>query len=164
MKTVVSLLLCIVTASGMLHAQIRGQEPARPNVSDALKSQSASSSILGIIDPDRFSMSHSLSMGYYSFAGEGLGITAYTNSMRYKISDPLSVRADVSFLFSPFGSSKLFAKDINGINLDRAQIDYVPSKDFRISLQYRQYPFGYSPYSGYESGLYPWSDRLFHGD
>ena len=153
MKIMVFSVLLALSGSAVLTAQIRGQEPVRPSVSDAIKPQS-SSSILGFFDPDRFSMTHSLSMGYYSFGGQGLGLTAYTNSMRYQISDPLSVRADVSFLFSPFGASKALANNIGGIHLDRAQVDYVPSKDFRISLQYRQYPYGWNPYSGYDSGWY----------
>lgn len=82
-------------------------------------------------------------MGYYNFGGDGLGISMYTNSLRYQISEPLSVRADVSLMMTPFGSlSSRLGDSFGGVFLQNAEIDYRPSKDFGVRLQFRQYPSG----------------------
>ena len=92
-------------------------------------------------------------------------MSTYTNSMRYQISEPLSVRADVAMMFSPFGSaSSMFNKqDLSGIFLRRASVDYRPSKDMHISLQYRNDPYAlYNPYGmrGLGTGMFfdNWED------
>jgi len=73
--------------------------------------------------------------------------------MQYRIADPLLVRADVSLVYSPFSSlGSSFQREIGGIYLNRAQVDYQPSQNFRISLQYRNVPYGMSPY-GYNRGI-----------
>jgi hypothetical protein len=80
-------------------------------------------------------------MGYASFGGQDLGYSMYTNSLMYKISDPLTLRADVSLMYSPFGSlAKNSRADFSGIFLQRADLEYRPSKDFGIHLQFRQLP------------------------
>jgi hypothetical protein len=139
-------------------AQFRGQEPRSPSVSESMvKPPENPNLLLGIFNPDNFHMSHSISMSYMSVGGQGLGVNMYTNSMTYKISDPLVVKADVSLMFTPYGSAaKSFQNNISGIYLNRASLDYTPTKDLHISLQYRNYPMGFMPYPyGYQGyGLY----------
>jgi hypothetical protein len=141
-------------------AQFRGEEPSQPSVADGFQRQENRSSFLPILSMDRLEMRHSVSMSYMSFGEQGIGMTMYTNSMKYTIADPLSVRADVSFMFSPFGSLSQSARDnLTGIYLRRASIDYVPSKDVHISLQYRNMPYSYmySPFYGpygFDSGFF----------
>ncbi len=144
-----ALILC---AAATCSAQFRGMEPRNPSVQDAVVKPS-SGLLFGFFDPDRFRMNQSVSMSYTNIGGQGVGLSMYTNSMSYRISDPLLVRADVSLVYSPFstlGSS--FQKEIGGIYLNRAQVDYQPSKTFRISLQYRNLPYGAYPY-GYSRGI-----------
>lgn len=129
-------------------SQFRGDEPGQPSVSKGVYRSSDNNNILGFFNPDKLDMRHSFSVSYGSYGGEGLGMSMYTNSLRYRISDPLSVRADVAMLFSPFGShASSFGQDISGIFLRRASIDYQPSSDMRISLQFRNEP--YSHYNTY---------------
>ncbi len=120
-----------------------------------------SSSLFGFINPDNFSMHHSFSLSYQTFGGSGLALGVYTNSMMYKISNALNVQADISVVNSPYNSfSKDFAKQINGVYLSRAQINFKPSDNTSIMLQYSNSPmsyyspygyngFGYSPFYGY---------------
>ena len=157
------ILLCF-SLPALVLGQFRGQEPRPPSLSEQVGPVSPSL-LFGIIDPSRFSMSHTISMGYMSIGREGVGMSSYTNSIRYQVSDPLSVRADVAMMYSPFGSlSSKLNNSFSGIFLERAQIDYRPTKDFGISLQFRQLPpqagpwyggFGYTN-RGYE---FPYEDR-----
>ncbi len=150
------LVLCFLSALTMVSAvaQYRGAEPQNPSVSESMVKQPSGNLLFGFFNPDRFTMSHSISMNYLSFGGQGVGVTMYTNSMKYRISDPLTVSADVSMMFTPFGSgSRFMQNDVSKIFLNRARLDYAPSKDFRISLQYRNIPlnqaYPYGMYDGY---------------
>ena len=136
-------------------AQFRGEEPGPPSVRDGVYRNTGSNTILGFFNPDNLEMRHSLSVSYGSVGDQGVGVSMYTNSLRYRISEPLSVRADIAMMFSPFGSmSSRFQQDLSGIFLRRASIDYRPDNNMRISLQYRNDPYALrGPYAGGWSGL-----------
>ncbi len=136
---------CITT---VVSAQFRGEEPVPPSVRDGMQRQSAGSG-LGFLNLDNLDMSHSLSASYMSMGAHSVGMTMYTNSLRYRIFEPLTIRADVSLMFTPFGTISQQARDdMSGIFLRRASIDYRPSKNFQMSLQYNRYPYSYyNPYS-----------------
>jgi hypothetical protein len=150
MKYGIVVTLLVVVCAGSAFGQFRGMEPKQPSVTEKVGSSSGQDLILGFINPANFSMSHNISMSYMSFGAAGVGVTKYTNSMRYQISEPLSMRADVAFMTTPFGSAAgLLKNDVNKIYIERAQLDYKPSKDVTVSLQFRQYPEGMLyPYAG----------------
>ena len=150
MKCIVIAVFAVLFSLPTAYGQFRGTEPRPPAVSEKIASPSQHDLLLGFINPSNFSMSHSISMSYVSLGSAGLGVTRYVNSMRYQLSEPLSLRADVGFMFSPFGSAAgLLKNDVNKVYLERAQLDYKPSKDFSVSLQFRQLPEGLMyPYSG----------------
>lgn len=136
--------------------QLRDQTPSeKPNVYESMvKPADVSNLFLGFFNPDNFLMRHSYSLSYYSVGGKGIALGVYTNSMLYQISNPLTLRVDWSLAYSPYSSfGKEFQNDFSGLFLNRAELDYKPSKDFRINLQFRQVPGGYySPY--YSNPLY----------
>jgi hypothetical protein len=132
------LLLCTILMSAFAQAQFRGQEPHEPRVAETI--QPSPHSFLDLFSGDRFSMSHQISMSYLSMGAQGGTIGMYTNSLAWRIADPLMFRADISYAFTPFGSTSLFGSSMNTIFLQRAQLDYRPAKDVLITLQYRQLP------------------------
>ena len=156
MKSLPVILLLSILLPLPILAQFRGEEPGIPSVREGVYRESGSNNILGFFNPDNLEMRHSFSVSYGSFGDQGLGMTMYTNSLRYRISEPLSVRADVSMMFSPFGSmGTQMRQDLSGIFLRRASVDYRPSKDMHISLQYRNDPYSlYGPYSPYGHDRY----------
>jgi hypothetical protein len=166
-KRLTYLLLLALIVPSLVQAQFRGEEPGRPDVRDGVYRSSGSGNVLGFFNPDKLEMRHSFSVSYGSMGGEGLGMSMYTNSLRYRISDPLSVRADVAMMFSPFGSfASGLGQDVSGIYLRRASIDYRPSEDMRISLQFRNDPYSlYNPYGSRRFGMSgmlfdSWDDEL----
>ena len=114
--------------------------------------KTSDNTILGIINPENFSMKHSYSMSYNSFAGMALGV--YTNTMSYKFSDNLNVSADISLAHAGLGNNynKALADQLTGLYLSRAELNYKPFDNFIIQLRYEKppyYGYGYNPYYGY---------------
>jgi len=157
---IVALVLAFLGSFVTANAQLKTQLPEAGVTQSLLRNPTTS--WLGLLDPSRFQMRHSLSFSYLSIAGQSLGIGMYTNSMFYQISNPLSVRLDVSMIYSPMSSfSPQVQNSLNGIFINRAEINYRPSKDFLIQFQFRQAPFvsplagwyGLPYYSGFRTGL-----------
>jgi hypothetical protein len=146
-------------------SQFRGQEPRNPSVADGVTRSAVSESPLFSLD--RLEMTHSVTMSYGMSGDHGLGGSMYINSLRYSISKPLSVRADIGMMLTTFGSASSFIQnDISRIFLKRASVDYVPSKDFRLTLQYRNEPYlsrygGWNHGTGFGYDLFDEDDRLF---
>lgn len=124
----------------------------------------SSNSLFGFINPDNFSMHHSIGLSYSTFGNYGTSLATYTNSMMYKFSDDMNIQLDASFVTSPYSSlGKDFQKSIQGVYIDRAAFNYRPWDDFSISIQYRNVPnYFYDPYNIY-NGFYGNSfyDRSF---
>jgi len=118
--------------------------------SDLEQNQPASSSFLapstnglmfGWFDPNRLFMRQSISFSYATFGDRGYSLASYTNSLLYQISDPLSFRCDISLIDSPYNSmGEAFSKNVSGLSLTRAEINYKLSDNVHIQLQYRRLP------------------------
>lgn len=143
--------IVIVLFASVNYAQFK--DPAFPtsNIKDGIVDYSAGS-LFGFLNSENFSMHHSLSMSYSAFAGQGVALGMYTNSMMYRFSEDFNVQLDASIVHSPYSTfGKEFQNDLSGIYISRAAVNYRPWKDFRVTLQYNQYPgsYYYSPFSGY---------------
>ncbi|HEX2786327.1 MAG TPA: hypothetical protein VHP32_00340 [Ignavibacteria bacterium] len=100
--------------------------------------------ILGIFNPNNFSMKHSLNFSMVSSKYGNISIASYTNSLNYKINDKLNVRADITMQYSPFASSQfgssysqMLRDDLNGISLSRLDVDYKVADNAFIRVQFR---------------------------
>jgi hypothetical protein len=100
-----------------------------------------------LFDPSRLTMSHSVSMSYFSMGGRGLSQAMYLNTMQYQISNPLSLSVQWGIQNYPYNS---FSKDNpafrNGLFLSGAELKYQPSDKFEMRFQYSQMPGLYNPY------------------
>ncbi len=156
MKKIIYILLL---SSSIALAQFKNELDKPVNIRGGIVNNSPSSFLLGFINPQNFQMNHSISMSYSSFGGNGVALGVYTNNMSYKFSDNLNIEADVSFVNSPYSSfGENHSKQLNGIYLSRAQLNYKIADNFKVMLQYNQLPNSYySPY-GY-SRFNPFSQR-----
>jgi hypothetical protein len=100
--------------------------------------------ILGIFNPNNFSMKHSLNFSMVSSSYGNISIASYTNSLNYKINDKLNVRADITMQYAPFASSQfgssysqMLRDDLNGISLSRLDVDYKIADNAFIRVQFR---------------------------
>nr|MCU0333206.1 hypothetical protein [Ignavibacteriaceae bacterium] len=143
-------LLIILLSATAAFAQFRDSGFETNSVKEGIVSEN-SNSLFGFLNSDDFIMRHSFSLNYSTFAGQGMSLTSYTNSMFYRLMNNLNV--DVSVMYSPYSTlGEQFQKDISGIYISNAAINYHPWDNFSVHLQYRSMPFGYGyyhPFYGY---------------
>ena len=105
-----------------------------------------------LLKSDKFSMSQSYSLSYYSAGKYSGSMGLYLNTLKYQFSDPLMMQVSVGYLHQPFGG-------VNGLNknplqgevfLESAMFQYKPTENMSITVDYRQIPrSAVSPYSYY---------------
>jgi len=160
-KKILVLILFISATSAFSQYKDTGIEP--PSVKEGMVTENPGG-ILGFLNSDDFIMRHSFSLNYTAFAGQSVSMTSYTNSMYYRLLNNMNVQVDVSVLYSPYSTfGDKFQKDISGVYISNAAINYYPWKNFSVHLQYSAMPYGYgfyNPYYGYgnpfnfRSGIY----------
>ncbi len=100
-----------------------------------------------LIDPSKFNMSHSYSLSYFSWGGKSFSQGLYLNTMNYQLSEPLFMQVRIGYVHQLFG----IMNQSNGMNgkvfVQRALIEYKPSKNMRLTIDYQADPvFMTSPY------------------
>lgn len=119
-----------------------------------------------LLDPSRFKMSQSYSLSYFSGSGYSGSLGFYSNTIEYRLSNPLTVRVGIGYLHQPLGSnsdSGARAGLDNGRLLPSFSLLYRPSNRFQLLIDYRTVPtigeyggfgrYGISPHSGFYD---PW--------
>jgi len=105
-----------------------------------IKSDSKSSSLL---DPQRLKMRHSYTFSYFSGAKTSGSFGIYTTTLKYQLSNPLSLTLSLNYLHQPlsvFGRDDLRVK--NSI-LPNFQLHYRPNSSFSLWINVLTFP---SPY------------------
>lgn len=105
---------------------------------------------VGLLDPSKVTVSHDVQMGYSSFGGGSAMTSLYATTLKYRISDPLSL----SFTLGLSGSRYNFGKTPYSSTdfLGGVALDYRPTNGFRLHLQIDHGPLGYSGYDRYGLG------------
>jgi hypothetical protein len=134
-----------------------------PSINTGYIRSTTSSFVQNFIDFSKLKMQHSFSMSYSAIGNQGFALGVFTNTLRYDFADNLNFQAAVSFVNSPYSTfGKEFSKGINGIYLQKAELNYKPSENTSISLSFSQLPYSYYnyPYGGY--GYFNrWYDPVF---
>ncbi len=162
MKNLFIIVFVLISISS--YAQFRDQNN-KIDIRSSIINNNPSSSFLGFINPNNFSMKHSIGLSYATFGNNAVSMGVYTNSMMFKFSDKLNIQVDASLVNSPYSTfGTEFSKQINGIYLTRAQINYQPSEDVRFMVKFSQSPYNsYNPY-GFNrfSSFYDDEDYFFN--
>lgn len=116
-----------------------------------------------LLNPNRFSMRQSYSMGFSSgsFGSQSAGL--YLNTLSYRLADPLTLTADVGFhmpFYSSFGgpSAGFQNPGLGGsLVLPHIGLEYRPSENSSISIHFINGPDAAKAY-GYPGSPYwnPW--------
>jgi hypothetical protein len=150
MKKIV--LIFVLISAFTTVAQYKDVGIEQPSVKEGIVTEN-SGNILGFLNSEDFIMRHSFNLSYSTFAGQGVSLTSYTNSMFYRLMNNMNVQVDVSVLYSPYSTfGDQFQKDISGVYISNAAVNYYPWKNFSVHLQYSAMPYGYgmyNPYYGY---------------
>jgi hypothetical protein len=117
----------------------------------------------GLLDPSRFRMRQSYSVSYISGSSGSGSLGLYTNNIEYQLFKPLTLHVGLGYLHQPFGSRGANSAGLSvddGFFIPSAGLEYRPSDNFLLMVDFRQYPSGTSPYSrwGY-GGWTPYNHR-----
>ncbi|MFQ5769305.1 MAG: hypothetical protein ACE5HX_02130 [bacterium] len=140
-----SFLLCLPT---FLFAQLK--QDTKVDMAKALTQPTKIQSIIGLIglDPNKFSMSHSYSLSFTTFGGHSFSQGLYLNTMKYQLSNPITMYLQVGFLHQPLGDLGQNSLLKNQLFLSGAGLEYKPSENFKLQFEFSQQPnLYYSPYS-----------------
>ncbi len=141
MRHLVKVLVLAIFMVSLGFAQFKEQIESKPDIYQSII-QGGQRNYLGFFNPANLFMRHTFSVSYISIGGKGMMINSYTNSIFYRFSDNLNMRADISLVNSPFSSfEKGFQRGINGIYINRIELNYRPFNNMLINVQYRQVPF-----------------------
>ena len=165
MKILTKTVFLLVLLSSMAGAQFKSQSEARSSAGEALIRPDDGGLLFGWFDPSRLTIHNSYSLSYTTSGGKGYSLGALTSNIGYEFSNALSAQFDVSLLHSPFNNlGGNFANDISGIYLSRAAINYRPSKDLFLQIQYQQLPAMYWMNNYDRFGFMPRYDRIDEED
>ncbi len=157
MTAVVMLIFALVSMQA--DAQFRSDERGTPRVAGSMIQGGQGSSIFSFFNADNFNMQHSYSMSYMTMGGRGVATGMFTSSLGYEFSESLDAQVDVSMMHSPYNSFSNNADDFSGVFISRAALNYEPSENFKMRVEFRQIPGG--SYYGYGSPFYnPWYNRF----
>ena len=89
----------------------------------------------GLLDFSRFDVSHSLSYSFTSASRVGSQSGGlWLTELGYRISDPLRISVDVGAVINTTGNGSLLNE--NNIFLSGFNLDYTPSKNFRLNISF----------------------------
>jgi hypothetical protein len=152
------LIITILFISSVSFAQFKGDDSKPVDIRGGILSQNPSGSLFSFLDFSKFSMNHSFGMSYSAFGNNGVSLGVYTNHLSYEFSENLDVQLDASIVNSPYNTlGDSFSKSINGVYIDNARINYRPSEDFNISLQFSNSPYNYYNRYNYSRSFSPFS-------
>ena len=156
------ILIISLVVSSISFSQFKDKK--EPTIQDGITNYSPSGFLTNFFNPNNFQMNHSVSMSYTSMGGNGLALSTYTNSMAYRISEGLNVEVDASLVASPYSSfGREHQNSINGIYLSRAQLNYSPTKNMYLSIQYLRPPPGSYYYRNGNGIFSTWGRRFGTG-
>jgi len=123
-------------------------------------------SFLGIFNPANLTMHHTFGMSYSNFGSGFMTLGVYTNSLAYKFTDNLQFAMDASIVNTPYNSfGSDFSKQINGVYITKALLNYKISDNANISVEYRMLPMGLglNPFNFGSFSRYGFNDDFFYG-
>ena len=142
---VIAALLMVALLPALASAQLKDSEKTIPFSQLLTHGLSAPRGLIGMIglNPDRFSMQHSYSLSYLSMGGHGYSQGVYLNTMSYRFADPLQVSLQWGIMNQPLSSMGVPAMYQSGFFLSGANLEYKPSKNVSLGVQFNSYPGGY---------------------
>ncbi|MFQ5824160.1 MAG: hypothetical protein ACE5JB_08915 [bacterium] len=146
-KKLIISILCLLLFPVFVFGQIKKEE--KLDMAQALTKPTKLQTIVSLIglDPNRFTMSHSYSLSFTSFGGRSFSQGLYLNTMKYQLSNPITMYLQIGFLNQPFGGYGQKSPFNNKLFLSGAGFEFKPSDSFKLQFEYSQTPSTiYSPY------------------
>ena len=127
--------------------QAQMKQDTRVNMAQALTKPKIENvvSLIGL-DPTRFSMRHSYSLSFGTSAAGSYNVGLYLNTMRYRLSDPLTVHLQFGLQHSPMGGE--FGNGVKSqVFISSAGMEFKPAENLKLQLEFSQRPNSYYYYN-----------------
>ncbi|MEO6941192.1 MAG: hypothetical protein ABI444_13840 [Candidatus Kapaibacterium sp.] len=151
----VSMLVLTVFCSVSAQAQFRDRlkNGTEDKAVPTIEAMTNGNGFLGmLLDPTRWSMHQSYTFSYSTSGSNSVGLGVFTNAISFKASDNMFFTADVSAVYSPFNTfGSQFSKEINGVYLSDARMDWRLGESTFLTIQYIGGPGANSDYGFYNS-------------
>jgi len=98
-----------------------------------------------LLDPQRLKMSHSYSFSYFSNGQTSGSFGVYTSTLRYQLSNPLSLTVSLNYLHQPLSVFRQDALRIDNRILPNFQLQYRPNSSFSLWINVVTLPAAYGP-------------------
>jgi hypothetical protein len=96
-----------------------------------------------LLDPSRLKMNQSYTFSFFSSGKQSGTFGLYTNTLEYRISQPLLVRVGLAYLHQPLSMFNRGSQSLNGVLLPNFQLFYQPSKSFQLRIDVSSMPGWY---------------------
>jgi len=100
---------------------------------------------LSLLDPQRLKMNHSYSFSYFSNGQTSGSFGVYTTTLKYQLSNPLSLTLSLNYLHQPLSVFRRDALTINNRVLPNFQLHYRPNSSFSLWINVLTLPAAYGP-------------------
>jgi hypothetical protein len=142
MKKKIILLIILITLP--VFSQYKDQNIIKESVSDGIINNQYDGGLFGIFNPKKFQMSHIYNLSFSASGDNQLAVGSYTNRLFYKFNDKLNFQLWTSIVTTPYNSFNNNSNNkFDGIYIDKASINYKPSKNFIIQLEFSNNPYRY---------------------
>ena len=158
---VLMVLLMPVWALGQVKPLEEPSKALTPEGAVSLKGlQSPSSSLKGLLNPDRLSMSQSYTMSFLSSGKFSALNGLYLNTINYRFSAPVSLQVQFGYIHSLSGRFSTTGTSFSGgqFFIPKLEITYRPFKNMTITVGHEVLPPVYDPFRRYSD--YYW-DPLY---
>jgi hypothetical protein len=159
------MVLLVIAGLQTVSAQFKPKTAEQPRVADSFIQPQTSSDWFNLFNPNNFQMHHSYSASYSAGGGYGLALQRYTNTMLYQFAPNLQGRVDLSLQNSPYSTFDYrMQNQFSKAYVSRVELNYRPTDNTVIRLQYREMPYSYfgygydRPFGGIFTGLEQYED------
>lgn len=105
-----------------------------------------------LLDPSRFSMSQSYSLGFTSDRKSGQMEGMYLNTIRYRFSRPLTLSLQIGYLRSSTLFGSRYGPATDRLVVPGFELRYQPTRSVLFTVRYQTWPLrsgSYAPWSRY---------------
>ena len=98
-----------------------------------------------LLDPQRLNMNHSYSFSYFSNGQTSGSFGVYTTTLKYQLSNPLSLTLSLNYLHQPLSVFRRDALTVDNRILPNFQLHYRPNSSFSLWINVLTLPAAYGP-------------------
>jgi len=145
--------MVVLFALFLLSARTEASETSPGSPKSLLRVNSNDKS-LSLLDPARLKMYHSYTFSYFSSGKTSGSLGIYTTTIRYRLSDPLSLTLSLNYLHQPLS---VFQRNDLGIKnriFPNFLLNYRPNSNFSFNVKILTFPHPY----GLGNDEYRWGE------